>query len=316
MAKNENLKIGSDELCKMLNCRSEEFPNWLVSKLDNMNTTYREINIDELKEYVLYTLKKINQPNIVRTKKENLYAFEKGWNENLEMLLENDFPHISPHVSLKPKYFRPNKFLRYNKRLIVAKNLHIEYDLFTIVRYLIFTKYLSSFDNIYELGCGSCHNLFLLSELFPSKRLYGFDWTSSSREIAKVLSNTFGKKIEGILFDMTNPSSDIILKPGSAIITIHSLEQIGYQYEKLLRFIIKSKPGIVINYEPIIEFYDENDIFDYIAIIYSQKRNYLHDYYKTLCALEKENKIEIIEAKRPYIGGIIHEASLTIWKPL
>jgi hypothetical protein len=115
---------------------------------------------------------------------------------------------------------------------------------------------------------------------------------------------------------MLNPSPDIILKPNSAVITIHSLEQLGQSYDKLLSFIMAAKPRIVVNYEPILEFYDEDNLLDYLALLYSSKRNYLSGYLTALRELEKQNKIEILQAYRPYLGGIIHEASLIVWRPL
>lgn len=302
------MKIGSDEFCRMFDCKLDNVP----MDINQIDTTYRHANIDEFQEYMLYVLRKMEQYDTIRTIDKSLEAFERGWKENLNMLIDgNDL-----HLSLKPKYFRPNKFLRYNNGLIVSNNLDLEYNLFTIARHVIFTKYLYPFDNIYELGCGSCQNLLSLSELFPSKKLFGFDWTTSSVGIAKQLANTLNRNIYGTILDMTKPSIDITLEHGSAVITIHSLEQIGKQYDELLSFIIRSKPGIVIHYEPMIEFYNDNNLLDYIAMLYNQKRNYLSGFYKELCSLEKQCKIEILEAKRPYLGGIIHESSLIVWRPV
>jgi len=305
-------KITGADFLRMFDCHRDELPEQFLSGLNRVDTGYREASPAEFEEYLLNVLKRINSPEIIRTKEENLEAFEKGWGENLESIISDK---ISME-SLKPKYFRGSKFLRYNNTLIVTDNLDLEYDLFTLARYLLFTKYLSSSQDIYEFGCGSCPNLLMLSEMFPSKRLYGLDWTNASARIAELLSKSQNVNIEGIVFDMMNPSSDIALKPHSAVFTIHSLEQLGKEHEKLLSFIMAAKPDIVFHYEPILEFYDQDNLLDYLAIFYSQKRNYLSGFWTALCRLQEQNRIEILKSKRPYLGGVIHEASLIAWRPL
>jgi len=305
-------KITSDDFLRMFNCQLDELPEQLLSGLNRVNTEYREANLVDFEEYVLHVLRLINSPSITRTREENLQAFEKGWQENLKSM-------ISGKISLerlKPKYFRGSKFLRYNKKLIVSGNLDLEYELFTLARYLIFNRYLSTAEDIYEFGSGSCQNLFMLSEMFPSKRLYGLDWTNTSAKIAELLAKSQNRNIAGIVFDMMNPFPDVVLKRHSAMFTIHALEQLGKEHEKLLSFIMAAKPDIVLHYEPIVEFYDEDNLLDYLALLYSQKRNYLSGFWPALCRLQEQNKIEILESRRPYLGGVIHEASLIAWRPL
>ncbi|MBI5180536.1 MAG: hypothetical protein HZA05_03930 [Nitrospirae bacterium] len=305
-------RITVEDFCRMFNCQADELPEWFISKLDRINTNYREVNIDEFKEYVLQVLKRIAAPYITRSRDENLEAFEKGWRENLELLISGSVASDS----LKPKYFRPSKFLRYNKELIISETIDIEYDLFTVARYLIFARYLSPYENIYEIGCGSCQNILMLSDMFPSKSLFGLDWTTASTEIAAELAKSLHRDIHGLTFDMLNPPDDFKIKEGSAIITIHALEQIGSGHKKLISFLRESKPTLVIHYEPILEFYDEDNLLDYLALIYSQKRNYLSGFYTELKILKEQGQIEILEARRPNLGGVIHEASLIIWRPI
>jgi hypothetical protein len=305
-------KITVDDFLRMFDCKLDALPERFIKEISQINTKYREANLQEFEEYVLYVLNLINSPGITRTSEENLEAFEKGWQENLESIASGKIQL----ESLKPKYFRPSKFLRYDNKLIVSDNLNLEYELFILARYLLFSRYLSQFEDIYEFGCGSCQNLVILSEIFPEKRLYGLDWTKTSRGIAGMLAEAKNLNIEGIVFDMMNPSPDVVLKPHSAVFTIHSLEQLGEQHQEFLSFLMAAEPGIVFHYEPILEFYKPDNLLDYLAILYSQKRNYLSGFWTALCKLREENKIEIIESRRPLLGGIIHEASLIAWRPL
>jgi len=308
----EQKRINTDDFLRMFDFRMDELPERFVKEISQINTKYREANLQEFEEYVLYVLNLINSPGITRTSEENLEAFEKGWQENLESIASGKIQL----ESLKPKYFRPSKFLRYDNKLIVSDNLNLEYELFILARYLLFSRYLSQFEDIYEFGCGSCQNLVMLAEIFPEKRLCGLDWTRASREIARMLAESRNISIEGIVFDMMNPSPDVVLKPHSAVFTIHSLEQLGEQHHKFLSFLMEAEPDIVFHYEPILEFYKPDNLLDYLAILYSQKRNYLSGFWTALCKLRDENKIEIIESRRPLLGGIIHEASLIAWRPL
>lgn len=305
-------RINTGDFSRMFGADTYELPKQLLDGLDNIKSEYHYADQKELEEYILNVLKLINSPTVSRSKGKNFQAWEKGWRENLNSIMQEE---ISP-VHLRPRYFRSSKFLRFNKRLIVSENFDIEYDLFTLARHLIFTKYLSSFENIYEFGCGSCQNLFMLSEFFPSKSLYGLDWVDAPVEIANRLEQHLNRHIKGYKFDMLNPSPEIVIKPHSAVITIHALEQLGDRHEEFLSFLLKARPELILNYEPILEFYDENNLLDYLAIIYSQKRNYLSGYLTALRELEKQNKVKIFEAYRPYLGGVVHESSLVIWRPL
>ena len=291
---------------------SKEIPDSVLETLQNIDSAYQLPTEEETQEYILNYLKLLNNPYIERDEKQNQLAWEKGWQENLDLIEKNGFDE----KYLIPKYFRGSKFLRLKKSIVVSTNSQIEHDLFIAARKLLFYKYLSSSENIYELGCGSCQNLWLLSSLFPKKQIKGFDWVKPCAEIANAIGRHTGRNVSGDLLNMLNPPSNSPIKEGSAIVTIHALEQIGNNHENLINLIIKSNPSIVLNYEPIVEFYDENNLYDYLAIWYSKKRRYLNGYFTALRSLEKENKIEIIDAYRPQLGGVFHEASVIAWRPL
>ncbi|MDD5633653.1 MAG: class I SAM-dependent methyltransferase [Candidatus Omnitrophica bacterium] len=304
--------IGIKDLSEMFDHPEKDLSGFFVTQFNNIDTIFREANLKEFSEYCMDVLKLINSSVITRTKEENLKVWNKGWEENLNALLAcSDLSEV-----LRPKYFRGAKYLRYKKGLIVSKNPMLEHDLFTLVRDIIFRKYLSKCENIYEFGCGSCQNLLMLSNIFPDKRLYGMDWAPSSVKIVEALAKKRKLKIHGAVFDMMNPSRGIALRPKSAVLTVHALEQLGEDHGNLLSYLLTARPDIVVHYEPILEFYDQNNLLDYLAILYSKKRNYLSGFWTALCELERKGKIEIIRAKRPFLGGVIHEASLIVWRPV
>ena len=293
---------------KCPNVKESDAPEGLLSRgpLD-----WREATRADLEEYTLNLLKRMNSPSIHRTEEENLKVWEKGWGENLE-LLESGTP---PAEALTPKYFRPGRFLRYANQLVVSKNLKLEHDLLKICRFCLFQQYLESVPEIYELGCGSGQNVWALSQIYPDKPICGLDWTRSSNRIIETLAARHGRNVSAKRLDMLNPDPDLNITPGSGIVTIHALEQLGSRHHKLIDFMLRSDPSIVVHYEPILEFYDEDDLLDYMALQYSKKRDYLTGFATALRRLAEQGRIEIIADHRPFIGGVVHEASLIVWRP-
>ncbi|CAN2039960.1 Class I SAM-dependent methyltransferase [Candidatus Magnetomoraceae bacterium gMMP-15] len=303
-------KITIESFCSLFHCELNDLPDNFESDFQSLNTNYRAASKSDVEKYVLELLRRANLP-YRKTAEDNLTVWEKGWSENLETFEKN-----FSEESLKPKYFRPHRFFRYNKTIIMPENQNIEYDLFVMARYYLFNRYLSRFKNIYELGCGSCQNLFMLAKLFSDKRIIGLDWAGASKKIADLIRKKYYTNVDAYIFNMIEPSLEFELKDCSVVFSIHSLEQLGKNYNKLLSFLLKQKPTMVIHYEPIIELYDEDNLYDFLAIFYSKKRKYLSNYLNRLRVLAQKGRIELIEELRPYIGGIYHEASLIIWRPL
>jgi hypothetical protein len=241
----------------------------LIHKYD---LTYRPAGVVELEEYVLNFLR-TEDDACPRPKEQNRMAFERGWGENLELLKAS-----SPEgyeAALKQKYYRGSKFFRYRDSLVVTDNLQLEYELSVIARLCLFHRYLRDAAYVYELGCGSCINLLLLSQLMPETRLIGFDWTSASSQIADLLGKKLRKHISGHLLDMLEPDSSVAIQENSAIISIHAFEQLGHKFEAILDFMVRSRPSIVVQYEPVLEFYNEDRLLDELALRYCRKRGIL-----------------------------------------
>jgi hypothetical protein len=199
--------------------------------------------------------------------------------------------------------------------LIVTEDPQLEYHLLVLARYLFLGAYLAGVDHIYELGCGSCSNLLQLSQMFPDKWLHGWDWTQASVDITSDLRNRHGLRCDGRRFDMLNPPERLDLAPNSAVLTIHAMEQLGHNHATLIDRIIQARPAIVLQLEPIVELYDPENVYDQLALLYVRERNYLAGYLPALRKLEADGEIELIAVHRPYVGGVLHEASLVVWRP-
>jgi len=303
--------IGLDDFCRIWGCSPSDVPPACIAKLQALNTGHRLLTAEERDEHVLGILKRLQSPNLSRTPTENLQAFESGWNETLQMCL---LQGVSADT-LKPKYVRPYTRIRYNGDFITPENPFLNDELLSIATSYSFRKYLAGTERIYEFGCGTGRYLFELSDIFPQKSLVGLDWTDSSKKILQRMAQT-GRHVKGIHFDMLNPDNDLGLKPGSAVVTIGAMEQLGDSFGPFLSYLLAQNPQIVIHHEPIKEFYDENVLFDYLAILYHDQRRYLSGFWGALQQLAHEGRLEILDGRRLYFGDPYHEsASFIAWTP-
>jgi hypothetical protein len=304
-------KITIASLSHLLRCPEQEIPEDCLERFNSINTCYRLARKSDVEHYVLEILGRMEAPGIRRERDENFKAWETGWGESLESLNQNfDEEH------LKPKYFRNSKFFRFRSGILLPENPYLERDLFALVRNLFFHKYFRGFDTAYELGCGSCQNVYALAQLFPKMTIHAWDWAEPSRHIAEVVNRNVEAQVKAMRFDMFEPQMDVEVRPNSIMFTIHALEQLHTGYSKLISFFMAKKPALVFHYEPILEFYDDSNLYDYLARVYSEKRNYLSGYLSTLRELERAGKIRILEQFRPFIGGVYHEASVIVWQPI
>ena len=308
-----NIKIGESDFERMFQLEKSGIPDMARDRFKEYDLTCHTPTAEDLDEYVLTYLGLEEENAPARQREENLAAFEEGWQENLEQLRT-----CSPEgyeTALKPKYFRGSKFLRYNNTIVVTENLQLEYELFVIARLCLFDRYLKHAETIVELGSGTCSNLLLLSTMFPDVRLVGLDWTLSSSNIADELGRRFSRPIIGRVFDMFAPDPLLEINEGSAIISIHAFEQLGREFKAVLDFVISARPSVVMQYEPILEFYEDTSL-DRYAIGYCRRRGYLEGYYGRLREMEREGSITILAAYRPYLGGVLHEHSVLVWNPV
>lgn len=303
------------DFADLFEASAEEFSAECRRLVEDTDFYYQIIEGEEYSQIVLEVLKKIDSDQLPVSGKERKDDWEKGWSENLKGFIQ----HHHDISQLVPKYIQPikNTIKRFNRNYIKPSDPNFELNFYTVYRHFIFKKYLSNFDSIYEFGCGTGYNLYIMSQLYPDKKLYGLDWAMASCDLVNKIGEAYNTNISGHLFDMFSPDDDFEINDNSAFITLNSMEQLGRDYEDFLKFIFKKSPSFVINSEPLVELYDPNDLLDYLAIKYHRKRGYLNNYLTRLRQLEAEGKLKVLETLRIYFGSLFHEGySLVIWKPL
>ena len=303
--------INLDDFCKIWGVTASDIPSGCAERIRMAHTSYCLLTTQERDEHILHILKRLQEQKLARTTRENLQSFEAGWNENYELCLRQG---VSLEA-LKPKYIKPYALLRYNGHFIAPENPFLLDDLISIATMYSFTTYLADAEHIYEFGCGTGRYLFELSELFSDKELFGLDWTESSQKILQLIADT-GRNVQGLKFDMLSPSSHVSLKPRSAVVTIGAMEQLEDRFQPFLSYLLANKPEIVIHHEPIEEFYDEQNLFDYLALLYHRGRGYSSGYWTALQQLSEEGRIEILDARRLHFGAYHESVSFIAWRPI
>ena len=307
----KNRRISEEKIIDLLELKQSNVRTFKKFKFD---TSYRNLSAKELDHLLLEILEKIDTGFSVSGKKR-VTDWEKGWSENRNIFQESAFNT----GNLKPKYYRPNNIFRWEGSYVYSKNSNLEYEIFEILREIIFHEFLLPSDTIFEFGCGSAHNLVALSKKFPHTRLIGCDWANAAIEILDALRKESGLNIEGKLFDFFAPDFDLSVPVGSVFLTIGGLEQVGENFDKFLEFSLSKSPRLCIHIEPISEFYDSklNGLTDYLALKFHRSRNYLKGFLTALKILEKEDRIKIVKSKRFPFGGKFHEGwSVIVWEPL
>jgi SAM-dependent methyltransferase len=169
---------------------------------------------------------------------------------------------------------------------------------------------------IYEFGTGTGRYLYHLAHMFPRTRLVGLDWTNASVAILRLIAEAVDRPIGALQFDMLRPNPDVRLESDSAVVTVGSMEQLGDGFGPFLDYLLAGTPRVVVHFEPIVEFYRDDCLFDYLAILYHDQRRYLRGYYPALQGLAANGQIEILEARRFYYGDLYNEgSSLVVWRP-
>ncbi len=241
-----------------------------------------------------------------------LQQWEKGWSCNLERFVASGWELDA----LVPGYYKAMAPFRYERELYMATSHHLVRKVTEVFRSWLFERFFSNVDEIFEFGCGSGFHLARLASLFPEKKIYGFDWTDASCQIADLLREKKGLRVRGGYFDFYRPDHALPLGPCAGVLTFGALEQVGNNFEPFLRFLVRKKPAVCVHVECIAEFYDPEILLDYLALAYHRRRNYLEGFWPALKKLEAKGVLEIMAHHHQRFGNIYNDShSYVVWRP-
>ena len=264
-------------------------------------------------EIVLKVLKHIgsDKPTAVGEHRANIW--EACWSESLQRFVDAG---LKPE-SLVPAFVTPGLPVRLDQDYAIPAAPQYELNVLQVCRAFLFDRFLKDTDAVYEFGCGSGFNLVALAEQLPGKKLYGLDWSKSANETVNLIRGALKIDVTGRHFDFFNPDRSLELGAASGVLTMCALEQVGTRHEQFIAYLLEKKPAVCVHMEPLLELYDDDNLIDHLAVLYHRKRGYLEEFLTALRALESKRRIEILDARRFYVGSLYHEGySFVAWRPL
>ncbi|MDP3779193.1 MAG: class I SAM-dependent methyltransferase [bacterium] len=303
--------FSEQDIAAFLGIHASDLSEEIRALIQKTDLRYREMEKSERDQVMLGILKRLESPTLSVSGVGEKERWIRGWNENLDLFIKSGYDESS----LIPKYIKPNHPVRLRGDYVMPLNENFERDFLYIIRQWMFAAYLSDHNPIYEFGCGTGANLAELARMYPEKELHGSDWIDVPKKIIDLLAEKKGYNMKGHVFDMFSPDESFPLKEGAAILAVNSLEQIGEKFEPFLQFILSKKPSIFVHFDSFMEFYNENNLPDYITLMHNHRRNYLSGYLTRLRELEKQGVIDIVKAQHVVCGGLYHDYySFVVWK--
>ena len=299
-------KLTIDEVLNHFNILYDDLPQSIQLQLDKFfPIQYDELNSEQYKEYYELCLEMLNK------------KLEIDWQDDWFSVLQNlQTNNDNVKSIIRPKWFRESAFVNIHNCLSLTETPYVDWEYQLITRQMLFYTHLKDIENICEFGSGSGANFYLINEILQDKSFILSDISVTSLKIIEELKRKLNRN--NLTYSNIDMEQDIDLElpDNTAIITTSVLEQIGDNYKNFIKFILKEKPQMVINVEPIVELLDSKNGFDNVMNLYCEKRKYLAGYLTELEKLEKQKKIKIIMKKRTMVSGTFIENSVLIWKVL
>jgi hypothetical protein len=304
------MEISIEELRRAFGCEPALSASTL-SKYRANDFRYTEVSPGEHQQ-ILFEIEQKISAGFSKVGTHRADIWESAWFDVKKRFIDSN---LDPQV-LNPDFISNHDYVRWNGRYIRPNSRRLELSFFEVFRDWIFTNHLQEYDNVFELGSGSGFNVIELAQKFPSKKIIGYDWSFSAAEILNIYRQRTGANVTGYSLDFFKPDMAIEFPENTAIMTFCAFEQIGHHFQPMLNFLIHKRPALIIQMEPILEFYDAHDPFDGVAIKYHESRGYLTGYHTKLLELALKKKIDILHSKRLNFGSKYNECySLHIWRP-
>lgn len=275
---------------------------------------YEPLDAAARDDVLLSVLRELDKSSLNISSSDRLDVWERGWGEIADAVQAQGLTY----ENLRPQYFR-HKVMRMQGSYVTVPDGRFEFALCHLVKTLLYTRYIEDGDKVVDLGTGTASNVYLLMRLFPHSEVLGCDWALRSVGLVDVVGAHFGGRARGARLNMLDPAEfgglgDIRDK---VVLSVHSFEQLGTRFGPILAAVADGRPKWVVQIEPLLEHYDENDLVGHIAVAYHRRRGFLSGYLEALKGLEAQGRIEIAKHARVPVGNMFHEPyGVIVWRPL
>jgi len=306
------MRVGLSDLAKSFGTQEEDITGSCRDYFLSHDFSYELLSGPSRDDFILKSLKMINEDTQKVGDYERTKVWEKGWRENLEKFRENK----DDLSSLNPKFMKFDEVVRFNQQFILPVDSAFSENYIRLIQFWFFEKYFQPFDNIYEFGCGTGFNVAVVAKLFPATRIFASDFVDSSVNLVDEMSKHHKFNVDSFRFDMKCPDYSVNIENNSCILTSGAIEQLYRDYVPFIEYILQKKPLLCCHIEPITELLDDSNLVDYLAIKFQKGRGYCPEFLPYLRALEASARLNIIKVNRFYFGSYKMEGyNYIIWSP-
>ena len=264
----------------------------------------RKIEGKERDDLILRILKRIESDTQIVGAPDRAEVWERGWAEVMAKFRGNPIKE-----SLIPAFIHQTQPVRWRQEFCTPT---VDMNELDHVRYIqtLLADFLKDCDPIAEFGCGTGYNLVALAECFPIKYFCGYDFAQSAVDLVHQAAWAMQLNINSEQYDMKHPRG--VLAEGTGVFTFGAIEQLAGEFKPFMEWLISQKPRIVIHVEPMIELLDENNLVDYLAIMFMKKRGYTSG---LLPWLQNDPRIEVFHVERTGFGSLMIEGyNIVCWR--
>jgi hypothetical protein len=299
-------------ICSLLGVSPDEITPASEALLETLDFRYQPITGDKYLELMLSILKKCDADTQKVGAAERTEVWRNGWQGALDESRQAGFSD----ETLVPKFIRPGQPLRLFQEYVTSPNPWFEYHWVQFLRTWFISRYFANCDQIWEFGCGTGFNLLAAAQIFPQKRLQGSDFVSSAVELVNQMAEARGVNLSAFLFNMLEPDARVKIPAGTGVFTFGAIEQLAGRVDAMLQYLIQNRPQIVVHVEPASELYDPENLNDYLALRFQNKRGYTTGLLKKLQELHAAGTIELLKVQRTQIGSLYMEGyNIFVWRP-
>lgn len=303
--------LDQEFFARAFGCDAGSLGEALRARIAGSGFRYQALEKPERDATILRVLRRLESGEVTRVGEHRQEVWERGWEENLEAYSREGFAL----ESLLPRFIRPEPMIRVDADFVRAENPRFEFEFHDVVRRWICRRFMQGVSAVYEFGCGSSYNLVACAEELPGVRLVGLDWAMSAVRLASLIGEKRNLPLVGKRFNLFDPDSALEIGPGDAALTICALEQVGPKHGAFVDYLLEKRPAVCVHMEPIVDFYEQENLVDHLAIRFHNSRGYLSGFLGHLRDLESSGRIELIEARRLRFGSLFHEGySVVAWR--